>query len=308
MTPEEIAQARENLAKLDYDDDETVSTTELAPFSNPLIPQLSTVREKPLSVEAPFVAASTFASPADLAKVVLQRYGKRAAVEAVGSDQNESVSCRIQDLGVAGEDAAAFDTNADGRLDQQEMTAFVSQHTPDLELLVELPCRKPSRPTLRVLKDRTRDDQTNVGRSSSRLGLTVEKTDLDLRAQSSRVQLRDNRSFYLLQFRVADQNKNTYLEPDEFPRVGLDTQFRLVDIDGDGKVVRDELVRFLDRDAFAAQIQVVLSIAADSRTLFEVMDQDYDQRLTRRVRTAPAPAVRGSGRTSAGSALRAAGC
>ena len=41
-------------------------------------------------------------------------------------------------------------------------------------------------------------------------------------------------------------------------------------------------MKYLDRDAFAAQIQVVLSIAADSRTLFEVMDQDYDQRLTMR--------------------------
>ena len=282
LTADEIKQARAILYRLDYDDDETVSTTELAPFTNPLVPQLSTAREKPLSVEAPFIAASTFASPADLAKVLLRRYGKREETESAESNQTEPASCRIENLGTAAVDASVYDLDVDGRLNLQEMTSFIEKHRPDLEILVDLVCNKPIRPKLRVLSASKLKHQNEDGRASNRLALTVEKTGLDLRVQGSRVQSRDNRTFYLLQFRVADQNKNSYLEADEFPRVGLNTAFGSVDTDGDGKVVRDELIGFLHRDAFASQSQVVLSIAADSRTLFEVMDLNYDQRLAMR--------------------------
>ena len=281
LTQGELMQARATLTKLDYDEDETVSTTELAPFRNPLIQAAALTSEKPLSSDAPFVSVNTLASPAELAKLMMQRYGRRPNVEAEDNRSANPSECWLEDLGGAVADAAQHDLDANGRLTLAEMTAYVAKPVPDVEVRVELPCNKPGRPQLHLLNHRLTAGPA-PGRPSSRVAVDVDQVGLDLRAQSSRLQSRDNRSFYLLQLRVADQNKNSYLEPDEFPRVGLDADFAAVDADADGQVVRDELIAYLDRDAFAAQIQVVLSVSADSRTLFEVLDVDYDQRLAMR--------------------------
>ena len=102
------------------------------------------------------------------------------------------------------------------------------------------------------------------------------------RVLSSLTKTSDNRNFFLLEFRRADQDKNTYLDTSEFGRIGLDAPFDQVDTDGDEKVVRDEMIAYLERDAFASQSQIVLSVAADSKTLFSEFDRNIDQRLTAR--------------------------
>jgi Ca2+-binding EF-hand superfamily protein len=283
LTESEFAEARRNLARLDYDDDETISTTELAPFSNPLVQQVIAGRETPLSAAAPFISISAFPSLSDLAALVLRRYAQRKAADGKDELAVDSLRCRLEDLGSASKQAAAFDADKDGSLSLLEMIDFLNNRVPDVELLVQLPSRVSRRPKLRLVSDRIGASKKKPSsRGTSRMALKIGQTGLDVRVQSSRSKSNDNRSFYLLQFRVADENKNNYLEPNEFGRVGLDAPFSSVDADGDGKVVRDELNGYLERDAFVSQSQIVLSVAADTRTLFHVMDVDFDQRLTMR--------------------------
>ena len=276
LTGDELKQARKNLAWLDYDDDETISTTELAPFANPLFQQGFIGREQPLAKNAPFVAVGSFSSKADLATSLLKRYG-----DATDETPVEALRCQLGDLGPS-DATRPFDENKDQQLDHTEATRYLESMKPDIVLQVELPVRRASRPKVKLLADEIKASKRRPSRirGSSRLPLKAGKTSFDVRVLSSLTKTADNRNFFLLEFRRADEDKNTYLDAMEFGRIGLDAPFDRVDIDGDEKVIRDELIAYLERDAFASQSQIVMSVAADSKTLFSEFDRNIDQRLT----------------------------
>lgn len=289
LTERELARARMHLSHLDYDDDETISTTELTPFVNPLFQQRIGGREQPLNREAPFVARQRFEAATDLAAALLQRYtpanestgGKATSKES--ANESDLRPCPIEVFGTRAE-TAPFDANKDDTLDQQELAQFLEELSPHIELQVELPMRRASRPKVKLLADRKRASTRRPSRirGSSRLPLKLSNTDLDVRVLSSMTKTSDNRNFYLLAFRRADQDKNGYVDSTEFGRIGLQATFASVDLDGDEKLIREEMIAFLERDAFQSQSQVVLSVASDSRTLFTVIDQNMDQRITER--------------------------
>jgi Ca2+-binding EF-hand superfamily protein len=119
--------------------------------------------------------------------------------------------------------------------------------------------------------------------NDSRMQILVGSAQLELRAVSSRTDLLDNRRFHMLQFRIADRDKNSYLAADEFSALGLpEATFESVDADGNSEVTRDELVRYIDRDAIAAQSHPFVAMTQEGTSLFDVVDVDYDNRLTLR--------------------------
>lgn len=277
LTESEFAQARLHLARLDYDDDETISTTELAPFTNPLFQQGVVGRETPLANTAPFVSVGSFKSTADLAAALLKRYSAED-----GSDgEGERLTCQPKDLGST-QELTQYDQDGDGLLDHVEVTRYLEQRQPDVTLQIELPLQRASRPKIKLLADEIGASRKRPSRirGSSRLALAAGQTGLDLRVQSSLAKISDNRNFYLAEFRRADQDQNAYLDATEFGIVGLDVPLGRIDLNGDEKIERAEMVAYLDRDAFTSQSQLVMSVAADTRTLFSVIDRNADQRLT----------------------------
>ncbi len=186
LTPAEFDRARATLSKLDFDDDETVSTTELAPFRNPLLGQVVTASDQPVALDVPFVAARNFPSPADLAELLLRRYSD--STSAASSEELppvEHLECSLAAWGASGGDSAQYDRDSNGRLSHAELTELVSHWDPELEVLVELPGSKPSRPKLSVLADRTETKERSSRRASDRLGLELQKAQFDLRTEFS---------------------------------------------------------------------------------------------------------------------------
>ncbi len=280
LTEDEFEQARHSLARLDYDDDETISTAELTPFANPLVQQAFIGRETPLASDAPFVSVGAFESISDVAIVMLRRYGNQTS--ANGEEQSvESLSCDVARLGTS-RAIASFDADKNGQFNHAEMTEYLTNRKPDIELDVELPSRRAKRPRIKLVKDRVGARKGRKRLPSSRLSLMAGQTSLDMLAINSRPQSNDNRSFYLAESRRADENKNGYIEASEFAMLGLNVEFENVDLDGDEKIIREELIAYIERDSFTSQSQVVLSVAADTKTLFSFLDKDYDQRLTLR--------------------------
>jgi len=279
LTEDEFEQARHSLARLDYDDDETISTAELTPFANPLVQQAFIGRETPLASDAPFISVGAFESISDVAIVMLRRYGDKTATD--GEQAVDSLSCGIGRLGTS-RTIASFDADKNGEFNHAEMTEYLTHRKPDVELSVELPSRVAKRPRIKLTKDRVGALKGRKRLPSSRLSLMAGKTALDLLALNSRPQSNDNRDFYLAESLRADENKNGYLEATEFTMLGLNVSFENVDLDGDEKLTRDELIAYIERDAFTSQSQVVLSVAADTKTLFSFLDKDFDQRLTLR--------------------------
>ena len=278
LTDAELAQAQANLARLDYDDDETISTTELAPFVNPLFQQAVVQRETPLDRSAPFLAARAFASRSELARALIKRY--RLANE---EGDIEHLSCKLAQFSPS-KDLARFDDNQDGELGVAEVERYLSQHEPDVVLQIELPSQRALRAKIKLLADKIGASKRRPSRirGSSRLSLQAADSAFDVRVQSSTIRADDNRNFYLLEFRRADEDKNGYLDANEYSRVGLRQPLDQVDLDGNEQVTRAEMEAFLDRDAFVSASQIVFSVAADTQTLFSWMDQNTDQRLTNR--------------------------
>ena len=276
ITPDELKDASSLLYKLDYDEDETISTTELAPFRNPLVPQRILARDKPLSVDAPFLAFSTFRSAHDLARAALHRF-------VPPTQDGLEMMCPIEAFGSAREEIASYDGNQDGQISVAEMANYLTDCPRHFELQVDLPLKRFRRPKLKVIRDTIQlSNRRSSRRPTSRIQMQVGNTEFQLRGVSTRSKSRDNDRFYLQRFLVADEDKNGYVDASEFPQIQLDATFDQLDRDRNEQINRNELQGYLNRDAFASHGQVVLSVAADTLTLFTVLDTNTDQRLAPR--------------------------
>lgn len=273
LTNEEIAHSSEMLAIHDFDDDETISSLKLLPFRNPIAPRVTSEPETS-STDMPFV--TLLESSLDTAvDELMKRYGSASV--------HGSLVVSAEDFGMEPHRLEPFDANTDGRLDPSEFAVMCRHPRPDIELSIHLPRGRRVRPRITVESEGVAELVQVAAASSSRVKLTIDNTEIELRAIGSRSQASDNRSFYKLKFLTADGDKNGYLEATEFAGLELpDADFATLDRNGDGQLFRDELVMFLDGDTMAAQSRIVMSVLANNQSLFEILDADYDSRLAPR--------------------------
>jgi hypothetical protein len=274
LTRQEIRESGKTLASHDFDDDDTISSIELLPFRNPLAPRITSLPETS-AADMPFVAL--MASSHDTAvQVLLRRYGLAA------TDQ-QATSLSAEQLGIDATRLEPFDSNGDAKFDEAELTTMCKHLLPDVELSILLPRAKRGRPEIKVVSQRKSSSIVVQRVSPNRVILSVHNTEIEMRAIGTRSQAIDNRSFYKLKFRTADNDKNGYLEPAEFPGLELqDADFAATDRNTDGKLFREELLMFLEADTMAAQSRIVMSVLANNQNLFEILDQDDDNRLSAR--------------------------
>lgn len=91
------------------------------------------------------------------------------------------------------------------------------------------------------------------------------------------------RQFYEQQFRNTDTGKKGFLDRKQaMSTFYLGNIFDFVDRDGDGKMTQKELTAFLDLQEEGSGCRLQLTITDEGRSLFELLDEDSDTRLSLR--------------------------
>jgi Ca2+-binding EF-hand superfamily protein len=280
LSADEFGQMEVVLHKFDLDDDETLALDEL------LLDRVPAAAAQPEAAKAsptevPFLRLGSDEAATAAAQQLINRFGRAAADHAARS------------LGPAelGWDAAAIraaDADGDGSLAAAELAELCKNPPVQVELLVQFGSRFP-RPQVAVLRGEVRKlPAAVVSKSvstSSPTAVIIGSALAELRAVSHRSQSQDAVSLALISFLQADADKNMYLDMNEFAAVqqlqGAD--FKAVDANGDGMVLRDEVTAYIRMQTSKNQNRIDVSFVEEGKSLFELLDGvPMDRRLTRR--------------------------
>lgn len=259
LSLEELKRAWLALRKLDLDDDELLSLSEMLPPDTPgAAPMPADGR-----VDSPVVVITAESIP-NLAGSLARRYG--------GTRQRVSV----KELGLPDKLVQPFDSSKDGLLSVSELEGLLESPPPHHEVLVKLPRGKKGRISLEKLGGK-RSEYRQLS-----VAITGRTFSAEIRGASTAAAVSDNRNFYKIKFLQADADKNRYLDESEFGAVGLQGTFQQVDRNGDKMVVVQEVVDHLALDDQLNESRIELLVSNDGRSLFELMDEDRDQRISPR--------------------------
>jgi Ca2+-binding EF-hand superfamily protein len=256
ISAEEVEQGLAILRYSDFDDDDTLSVTELQPFPLSVVQARQQARtdEAPL----PLLALDDDDSLTAAVTRLMDQYGNGGPVPVSAMP------------GLGEREFLRFDRDRDGRWDEAELRLYLRRAPADHRLSVSL-----APPRIDVL--------TGGADSGMRPVLELGGIPVQFRTESKVWQLRDSVQFYKSRFRVQDQGRKGYLTPAEF--AGLETgnvRFEQVDLDGDGQVTLEELDLFFSLDGLAGQSRLVIQLSDEARTLFDILDADGDRRLSPR--------------------------
>jgi Ca2+-binding EF-hand superfamily protein len=280
LTMDELRHAKEALAPLDADDDETISQAELTAASKKTgsgqAPAMAaTGKQLPAaSPRLPLMVMDPGTSADSIADAILREYG--SATTKKGERQ-----ITLTALGLK---AANSRTKSTGpRLGRQELAQLVVETPPQLELSFQLFDQRHGRPRVSV-KAADHPPAFEWQQSAADAGtLVVGGLKVALSAKRTHGSSGDMASFYTLRFHIVDEDKNNYLDRKEFAALGLPgADFAAVDANGDGQIVEEELSAFLNKKGNVYLNQVVLGIADESPSLFEFLDTRPDGRLSPR--------------------------
>lgn len=282
----EIAAGLSVLHINDFDDDGTLSVAELQPYPTAMR-QAILQQQAAAANEIPLLVLTTEADRARACERVLIHYA------AAGDSATESRGVPCVKIGGASADVVMqHDRDGDAHLNAEELTALLAGDAPRLTISVQLSrslarVADKSRPPLveflppdrdapQRLQTRLAGMPVSVGASNNREG---RMSDADVIVNQA-----------LIRFIEADADKNQYLDATEFmvlrsrlPELGLpDVEYAGVDADKNGMVTRDELRSFAETNVGLAEATLVLTVSDDARTLFEILDMNFDNRLSPR--------------------------
>jgi Ca2+-binding EF-hand superfamily protein len=283
LTMDELRHAKEALAPLDADDDETISQSELtaaapkrgsaqvAGTKSPAGKDRARAQDQRL----PLMLLGPGTSALSLADAILREY-------APGATKKGQRQLTPAALGLSSAKNSRT-TEAGSRLGRQELAQLVVETPPQLELAFQLFDQRHGRPRVTV----TAADhppafewQPSAGDSGT---LVVAGLKIVLSAKRTHGSSGDLASFYNLRFHIVDEDKNNYLDQKEFAALGLpEADFDDVDANGDGQIVAEELADYLKKKKGGYFNQVILGIADESPSLFEFLDTRPDGRLSPR--------------------------
>ncbi len=210
LTRDELRHAKEALAPLDADDDETISQAELAAASKKSgssqapamaatgkqVPAAS--RRLPLMVMEPGTSADS------IAEAILREYGSSTTKK--GERQVTLVA-----LGLSSAKNSRT-KNAGPRLGRQELAQLVVETPPQLELSFQLFDQRHGRPRVSV-KAADHPPAFEWQQSAADAGtLVVGGLKVTLSAKRTHGSSGDMASFYTLRFHIVDEDKNNYLD------------------------------------------------------------------------------------------------
>jgi hypothetical protein len=119
-----------------------------------------------------------------------------------------------------------------------------------------------------------RRDALQVSAAGSEIGLAWQNARVVVPLQQQ--QVRD-------QFRIADSNRNKYIEASEFAALDLPgREFADVDFDQNGEIVLQEFDAFVEQELYFSAFQLAATVDNERQSLFTALDGDNDRRLTPR--------------------------
>jgi Ca2+-binding EF-hand superfamily protein len=286
LSRDELAAAADVLLQLDVDEDEIVTTREIAPddsSSNPLSGLIAMAAQGTPDNNAGnkiLIPVASGEAPAVLIAALQERYGARG--------DKEEKKLRSKDLGLDEKTFAQLDVNGDGVLDAAELAGFVKR-TPDLELTIRLGKKDGAEARVQVVSGKERSLLADRLQQKDGMGmLDLGRTRVELRsgdeARPDRLGglVRDQ---YLAQFKQADAEGRGYLKESEVTNNRLFRgAFKAMDRDGDGKVTEKEVLAYLDHlqelQKRARAACATLDLTDQSRGLFDLLDVNRDGRLS----------------------------
>jgi Ca2+-binding EF-hand superfamily protein len=308
LSVDELRNARTALAPLDADDDETISVAELmaasqkrgpvdqvtSPNSQPREMQTQAGLGRPKSDWLPLMFLGPDTSAASLAEALLREYG--AATTRIGERR-----LPVAALGFSSTDTRRFDRGNAAGLGARDLAQLLVETPPQIELGIQLFDQQHGQPRVSVAPvDRSLAFEWQ--QPSAETGtLVVNGLKGALSAKRTRGSTGDMSSFYVLRFNIVDQDKNNYLDRQEFAALGLEgVDFATVDANGDGQIVQAELAGYLKRKANVYCNQVVIAIWDESQSIFDCLDTRPDGRLSPRELNAAADRLRALDRNQDG--------
>jgi Ca2+-binding EF-hand superfamily protein len=284
LSREELAKAPAILGKFDLDDDETVSTQELSgnvPSSVEVATAFAIYDDgNDRTNRTPFVLVAPGEANKALAQRLLSHYGRKGKIPAKKLSREE--------IGIDKESFAQLDADEDGKLDGEELARF-ARCKPDLEVCLRIGKRADGEKAAELIpsKDRpasarmkhTNDDAVILEFGSTQIELAnTTNASNPQPAPAARQQ-------YSAQFKMADKDKNGYLDKNEAQQSPFfRNAFRRMDRDGDGKLYEKEIVAYFEQ---TRQVQdmvrrscVSMSVKDQGRGLFDLADGDKDGRLS----------------------------
>lgn len=281
VTAEEIRTAANQLKYRDLDDDQTFTAAELLPYRDPRNQQVALVPEV---ANLPMSQVVDQASAKRTAEQICRRYG--------ASDSIATSQLRLPVGALPASSGSEF-------LNLPQLTTwllnqieFDEQQPLHLDLKIRLSDRANASRLEVNLTDTAKSICTvEMFRNNSRCKLLVDGMPIEIRSRGGS---KDSRGFmvnFLLQrMTTYDQDKDRSLSEEEFPalqaelasQLQVNGTFEELDLNSDGMLLRNEVKGFIERDTLATQSRIEVSVRQDGRTLFKLIDQNSDRRLSPR--------------------------
>lgn len=279
--------------KLDTDDDETISLTELNPL---LFGPYSSFLQQPKPGSDRILDLDAVQSLGEAAEELIDAYRDES-----GSAQHVPVNS-LGDKAVFGK----YDASGDGLLDKAEAIALLKQPPATSELTVWLGKNEKAPRVSEYSPDEPAATEFNEAQAKiagafrsllnnvmPRRTPQTETSPLHVDSGDDRysfaVQLSNNQyganniSIYKQQFAAADQDNNDYLNEQECRQNGVFSGlFEQMDVDADGMVFEPEMVKFINNQERMASSRILVAVTDHGHKLFGTFDANRDGRLTQR--------------------------
>jgi Ca2+-binding EF-hand superfamily protein len=265
--------AAPSLRKLDIDDDETLSLSELSPRNIGAMHAFQAVDETRALGPLPLYAIENPNEYPAAAARILKHYDR---------DHNGKLSA--EEIKLPKEVFDALDTDRNGQLDATELARWFDR-APDVELLVETQGDPARGPVVRVLSPRKDTPDLRVRDDGWRVLLHFAGVRLELqRTPQALPTLQDRLRQHERTFRSFDSNGDGFLDGKEVfrPPFAMVPFLRLADRDQDDRVSFAEWQEFGKLIASAPRGRVILTVSERGTSLFELLDLDRDRRLSLR--------------------------
>lgn len=257
LSPMELQGALIPLLRCDFDNDESISASELAELQMP--------DRRSALVEfktAPFWVMSDVEQTAVGVREIVQRYGQASGVP-------RNVVSGVQ---------AVADRDQNGFYSEDELLTAESVRKTYPQLLVSYVSRREGVRWLEgaaTSRSPRRTHAVELGGSS-----------FEIRFQNHGLLEQIQRRELTTEFATADQDDNDYLSALEFSSLVTEMKAEfapeaaLADTDGNGQITREELNLLIDLHDLAIRCQLQWTVHRESKSLFDVLDQSGDRRLS----------------------------